>query len=386
MRRLYSFPAAAAAFAATRATFLSIILFISFALNFYVLWRLCDLFKIKKGIIFWIAVIICSTSLIGSSILRFHFDNIITKAIYIIATNWLGIMWLLFSTLIVYEIVRLFIKIEPAFAKAMAGRPSTAGIAILIIVGLATVYAMINAQLVRVKELVIPGNVNLNIVQISDIHLGSTSERFLQRVIEKANILEPNLIVITGDIADSYNERTQKALAKLKGLKAATFFVTGNHEMYAGPERVTDALAQANVKVLRNQLADYNGIQIIGIDESTDLRDVGWIVERLNRDQSKFCVLLSHRPIEPKILSDMKIELGLSGHLHGGQIFPFNYVLGLFGKYMSGLYKENGSCLYVTTGTGTWGPRMRLGSRSEIVLIKVRKSEARNPKSETPVR
>jgi predicted MPP superfamily phosphohydrolase len=344
------------------AAFLSIILLISFVLNFYVLWRLCDLFKIKRGVIFWIAVLICSTSLIGSSILRSHFDNIISKVFFIVAVNWLGIMWLLFSTLIVYEIVRLFIKINS----------STAGVAILIIVGLATICAMINAQLVRVKELVIPGNANLSIVQISDIHLGSTSEKFLQRVIEKTNALEPNLIVITGDIADGYSERTQKVLQRLKDLKADVFFVTGNHEMYAGAEKVSDALGRANVKVLRNQLADCNEIQIIGIDESTDLQDVGWTVERLNRDKSKFCVLLSHRPISPKVLSDMKINLELAGHLHGGQIFPFNYVVGLFGKYMSGLYKENGSYLYVTTGAGTWGPRMRLGSRSEIVLIRIR--------------
>jgi predicted MPP superfamily phosphohydrolase len=290
-------------------------------------------------------------------------------------------MWLLFSTLIVYEIVRLFIKINP----------STAGIAILIIVGLATICAMINAQVIRVKELTIPGNTNgfdrlttgLDIVQISDIHLGSVSENFLQRVIEKTNALRPDVIVITGDIADSYNGKTEKALQKLKDLKADVFFVTGNHEMYAGPEKVTKTLTDANVKVLRNQLADYNQIQIIGIDESTDLREVGGIVERLKidesrlnaeRDKSKFCVLLSHRPIGPEKLADMRIELGLSGHMHGGQIFPFNYIVGLNHKYLAGLYKYNGSYLYVTTGTGTWGPRMRLGSRSEIVLIKVKET------------
>jgi len=354
MRRLYSF-----------ATFLSIILLISFALNFYVLWRLCDLFKIKKGIIFWIAVFICSMSLVGSSILHRHFDNVITRIIYITATNWLGIMWLLFSTLVVYEIVKLFIKINPF----------TAGVAILTIVGLAAIIAMINAQLVRVKEIVIPGNVNLNIIQLSDIHLGSTSEKFLQRIIEKTNALGPNIVVITGDLVDGYNEKTGKALARLEDLKASVFFVTGNHEGHTGSEKVIETLGEMNVKVLRNQLADYNGIQIIGIDESTDLSDVGWIVERLNRDKSKFCVLLSHRPISPKVLAEMKINLELAGHLHGGQIFPFNYIVGLSHKYMLGLYKENTSFLYVTTGTGTWGPRMRLGSRSEIVRIRIQKTE-----------
>jgi predicted MPP superfamily phosphohydrolase len=353
MRKLYSF-----------AIFFSVVLLISFAINFYVLSRLYDLFKIKKGLIFWIAVLVCSVSLIASSILRSHFDNIISRVFYVIAANWLGILWLLFSVLIIYEIVRVFIKINPAMA----------GIVILTIVGLAVIYAMINAQLVRVKELVIPGDADLNIVQISDIHLGSTGEKFLQRIIKKTNTLKPDVVVITGDIADSYNERTQKSLVKLGDLKADIFFVTGNHEMYAGSEKAIKALTQANVRVLCNQLVNYNQIQIIGIDESTNLHNLGQILGQLNIDECKFCVLLSHRPVEPKMLSDMKIDLALAGHSHGGQIFPFNFIVRFYQKYLSGLYRYNNSYLYVTTGTGTWGPRMRLGSRSEIVLIKVRKA------------
>ncbi len=344
--------------------FVSIILFLSFVLNFYVLRRLFGLLKIKRGIIFWIIYLVCASSLVGSVILRFYSDSVISEIIFVIATGWLGIMWLLFSALLVYEIIKLFIKIEPF----------TAGVAILIIVGLVTICAMINAQFVRVKELTIQGNANLNIVQLSDIHLGSTSEKFLQRMIDKANALESNLIVITGDLVDEYNEDVEKALQRLKGLRPTVFFVIGNHEMYAGAEKVANALARANVKVLRNQLADFNEIQILGIDQSADLRDADWIIKILNRDKSKFCLLLTHRPISPKVLADEKIELALAGHLHGGQIYPFNYVVQFIYKYISGLYKEKDSSIYVTTGTGTWGPRMRLGSRSEIVLIKIRTS------------
>ena len=357
MARLSLFPAMFMAFVTTPAGFMIIVLLASFILNFYTLWRLCGLFSIKRGVIFWVVVFICSTSLFDYHLLHY-------RLIYIVSTWWLGIVWLLFSTLLAYEIVRLFVKIKPA----------AAGVGVLIIAGLAIIFAIINAQFVHVKEIVIPGNVNINIVQLSDIHLGMTSEKFLQRIIEKTNALEPNIVVITGDVVDMYNEKMHKSLQKLKDLKADVYFVTGNHEMYSGAEKTAEALTEANVKVLRNQLADCNEIQIIGIDESTDLQDVGWIVERLNRDKSKFCVLLSHRPISPKVLSDMGIQLGLSGHLHGGQIFPFNYVIRLFQKYMAGLYEENGSYLYVTTGTGTWGPRMRLGSRNEIVLIKIRKT------------
>jgi predicted MPP superfamily phosphohydrolase len=342
--------------------FLSIILLVCFALNFYVLWRLYDLFAIKKGPVFWILVFTCAISLIGGSILQHSVDNIISKIIYMAATNWYGILWLLFSTLIVYEILKLFLKINP----------SAAGVGIITIVVLAAIYSMINAQLIYVKKLTIPGNTDRNIVQISDIHLGSVSGNFLKRVIEKTNALNPDLVLITGDIADNFNKSTQEALAALRNLKGPVFFVTGNHEMYTGPDRVTKLLTELNVKVLRNQLIDYDGIQIIGIDNGTNGKILEQIFQGLNVDKSKFCILMSHRPIG-LIPSRAGVNLTLSGHTHAGQIFPFNYVVRLFIKYMSGLYKHNNSYLYVTSGTGTWGPRMRLGSRSEIVLLKIRK-------------
>ena len=326
-----------------RHIFLSVILSSSFILNFYVLWRLCGLFAIKRGLAFWILVFICSISLIGLAMLRHSFDNIISKIVYVTVVNWYGILWLLFSTLIIYEIVRLFVKIPP----------STAGAWILSIAALATVYSMINAQLIHIKKLTIPGNTDCNMVQISDIHLGSVSAQFLKRVIEKTNSLNPDLIFITGDMVDNLGNNTQEAIANLKNLNAPAFFVTGNHEMYTRRAKVIEFLSQANIKTLTDETADFNGIQIIGIDESDDIKNLGNIISNLNIDRSKFTVLLSHRPVPIKILSQMKINLALCGHTHAGQIFPFNFIVGLFQKPVSGLHKYENSRLYVTSGTGT---------------------------------
>lgn len=347
-----------------RITFLSIILLLSFAINFYVLSRLCGLFRIKKGVGFWIFVLICTVSLIGATIFRSSVDNIISSVLYFISAGWYGVLWLLFSTLIVYEILRLFLKIKPF----------TAGVLIVTIVALATIYSLINAQLIHIKKLTIPGNVNFNVVQFSDIHLGSVSGNFLKRVIDKTNTLNPDLILITGDLADNHNKRTQKALGALKKLNAPAFFVTGNHERYVGPVKVINSLKAANVKTLRNQLTDFGEMQIIGIDANTDKNSIEQIIRELNIDGSRFCILISHHPVELETLSRAGVDLALSGHTHAGQIFPFNYIVGLSHKYLSGLYKHNNTYLYVTSGTGTWGPRMRLGSRSEIVFIKIRKA------------
>ena len=343
--------------------FLSIVLMLCFAMNFYVLSRLFSLFHIKKSVVFWVVISICTISLLCASIFQSYVGNALSRITYILAANWYGILWLLFSALLVYEILRLFLKINPFFA----------GVLIIIVVACATIYSMINAQLLHIKRLTIPGNINANIVQLSDIHIGSVSGQFLRRIIDKTNNLNPDLVLITGDLVDNYNESTQKAIALLKNLKAPVFFVTGNHERYVGPVKVTKSLTASNVKVLHNKRVDYDGIQIIGIDNNVKKNDLEQILQQININKAKFSILMYHRPVELKTLSQTGLDLALSGHTHSGQIFPFNYIARLFYKPLSGLHKYNNTYQYITSGTGTWGPRMRLGSRSEIVLLEIRK-------------
>ncbi|MFA5252916.1 MAG: metallophosphoesterase, partial [Phycisphaerae bacterium] len=284
-----------------RHLFFSIILSSSFILNFYVLWRLSGLFSIKRGLVFWILVVIGSISLLGSAMLRHSVDSIITKIVYIAVVHWYGILWLLFSTLIIYEITRLFFKIPPF----------TAGVWILSIAAIAVIYSMINAQLLHVKKLTIPGNTDCNIVQLSDIHLGSVSIDFLKRIIEKTNALNPDVIFITGDLVDSLGDNIQETIANLKNLEAPAYFVTGNHEGYTRRTKVIELLAQENIKTLEDETENFNGLQIIGIDERSNLKNLANILGNLDIDHSKFKVLLSHRPVSLKTLSEMKIDLAL---------------------------------------------------------------------------
>ena len=179
---------------------------------------------------------------------------------------------------------------------------------------------------------------------------------------------KPNLYK---DYPDS--QRTQLPdIALLKNLKAPVLFVTGNHEGYVGSVKVTKSLTASNVKVLHNKRVDYDGIQIIGIDNNVKKKDLEQILQQININKAKFSILMYHRPVELKTLSQTGLDLVLSGHTHAGQIFPFNYIVRLFHKPLSGLHKYNNTYQYVTSGAGTWGPRMRLGSRSEIVLLEIR--------------
>lgn len=344
--------------------FLYIILFLSFVLNFYVLFRLTGLLSLKRGWIFLLVALVCSISFIGALFLRHWSDNIITRIIFSIVTYWYGILWLLFSTLIIYEIVKLFVKVKPYYA----------GMGIILLVAAITIYSMINTQLIRIKKVSIPGPANISIAQISDVHIGSVSGWFFKRVVNKINDASPDLVLITGDLVDNANGNTHKALEALKTLKAPVLFVTGNHEGYAGVGKVAEMLTTLNVKVLRNAAADFNEIQIIGIDDGIDIEEVQSIVSRL-RDENKFCILMYHRPPNDlNALSQTGVNLTLCGHTHKGQIFPFYFVVKHFFKHIYGLYEYPGGSLYVTSGTGTWGPRMRFGSISEIVLVQIRKN------------
>jgi predicted MPP superfamily phosphohydrolase len=237
-----------------------------------------------------------------------------------------------------------------------------------------------NAQLVKIRRLSIPGNVNSNIVQLSDIHIGSVSGKFLQRIIEKTNNLNPDLVLITGDLVDNYNKKTQEAIGLLDRLTAPVFFVTGNHEEYVGPARIAKSLNAANVTVLNNRQINYDGIQIIGIDNNVKKKDLEQVLQKIHINEANFSILMCHRPVELKTLSQTGLDLVLSGHTHSGQIFPFNHIVKLFYKPSSGLHKYNNTYQYITSGTGTWGPRMRLGSRSEIVLLEIRKEIIDSPK------
>ena len=333
-------------------------------MNYYVFWKFYSLFHIEKGLAFWSAICICSISFICASIFQSYVGSALSRITYILAAGWYGILWLLFSSLIIYEILKLFLKISP----------SLAGILIIIVVSVTTLYSAVNAQIVRIKRFTISGNVDSNIVQLSDIHIGSVSCKFLKRIIVKTNNLNPDFVLITGDLVDNFNKKTQEAIGLLNGIKAPVFFVNGNHEEYVGPAKVAKSLNAANVKVLNNQQIDCDGIQIIGIDHNIRKMDLKQVLQQMNINKTKFSVLMCHQPVELQTLSRTGIDLILSGHTHSGQIFPFNYIVRLFYKPLSGLHEYNNTYKYITSGTGTWGPRMRLGSRSEIVLVEIRKS------------
>jgi len=334
---------------------------LNFAVNYYIYRRLCFFFKVKRRWFHYILLFVLSSSYVAASVIELIFSNMPSNILQGVTALWMGIGLLLFSYLLVYELLKMIFR-PPRRAT---------GVAILALTAVTSVYAMINARVIRVSTVEIKAPVDIKIVQLSDIHLGSTETNLLRRAVKRTNELEADVVVITGDLFDPRGVLEPEAISSLNELRTPVFFVMGNHERYMGADRVTELLAKTKVRVLRNETVVFKEIEIIGVDDTASEEALAEKLSKLEINKSGYSVLMHHRPIGIEAVSNAGIDLMVCGHTHNGQIIPFNYIVGLFFGHMKGLYRYGDFHLYVSTGTGTWGPRMRLGSKSEIVLFKL---------------
>lgn len=223
-----------------------------------------------------------------------------------------------------------------------------------------------------------------SILQLSDIHLDLVhGRRWLEGVVERANTLRPDLIAITGDLAEGSVAQFGNDAEPIRRLTAphGVFFVTGNHEYFHDLPGWLSYLEQAGVRVLRNERVSIGdgeaSFDLAGIDDHDGARmspghgpDMVKALE--GRDPERELVLLAHQPRIMKEAIQHNVGLVLSGHTHGGQIWPFSYLVYLQQPYVKGLITEGDTRLYLSSGTGFWGPPMRLGTTAEMALLTLR--------------
>ena len=335
-----------------------------YGMHLYVYFRLNSMLAFSHPKTMFLLFTLLAFSFPAFSLLEKFSPGMLSMLLYAGASTWLGVVFLLFSALIIYEPLRLFITVNSR----------TAGFAILLTAGLLSAYGLVNAFFIDIKSVEIPvPNLGqpLRIVQLSDIHVGTIhNSGYLSRIVEKTNALQPDMVMITGDLFDGIGPVTAHTVEPLKKLQAKAFFVIGNHERYDGLAKVSGVLEATGVVLLRNQVVEYKGIQIAGVDfpEREGAKD-NPVVRTLPIDRSKPSLLLFHAPFGLEDAAGAGINVQLSGHTHNGQIFPFSLLAKIFYPRVCGLYRIDSMSLYVSPGTGTWGPPMRLGSRSEITLI-----------------
>lgn len=220
------------------------------------------------------------------------------------------------------------------------------------------------------------------IVQWSDVHIGPTIQRdFLRCLVERTNELDADAIAITGDLVDGYLDDLRDEVQPLRDLRArdGVFYVTGNHEYYWRASDWTRELTRLGVIFLKNEhRVVRDGLVFAGVTDpagrQTHRPDAAAALAGAPSDAIK--VMLAHRPQAAEEASRLGVDLQLSGHTHGGQFFPFNLFIRWFQPVVRGLHRIGKTQLYVSRGTGYWGPPSRLGVGGEITVLELKSSEA----------
>ncbi len=300
-----------------------------------------------------------------------------------IVLSWVIYLWMGF--ILLFCLVALAFDLGHIVAALLGLKWPLSSAYGLLVTGVATlaagVYGFHDAQQVRVERIDIPTpklkSGRVTIAQISDLHLGAMlGDAFLERVLAKACDARPDVIVATGDILDGQGNNLGQLARRFRECAApgGKFAVLGNHEYFVGLEAARRFLRDAGFMVLRGEAVKAQGLVFAGVDDASGLA-MGQET-RLNADAAlkalpgdAFVILLKHQPV---VDMNSRFDLQLSGHIHGGQIFPFNFITQLTYKVHSGLTELGGGrWLYVSRGAGTWGPPMRLFAPAEITLITI---------------
>jgi predicted MPP superfamily phosphohydrolase len=304
---------------------------------------------------------------------------------------WLGVLLLLFVVLLLGDAGRVVIALVQRLGDAPPADPERrTALARLFAIGVASITAALGLAAVRsglarvalreveVRLTRLPAAMDgTTIVQMTDIHVGPTIRRdFVEQIVATANAANPDVIAITGDLVDGSVADLREHVAPLAQLRAryGVYFVTGNHEYYSGADAWCAELERIGIRVLRNERVSIGDAEasfdLAGIDDEHAHPDLRRAVA--GRDESRALVLLAHQPRAVFEAVKHGVGLQLSGHTHGGQIWPWNLLVRLQQPVVSGLARFGETQVYVSNGTGYWGPPMRLAAPAEITRVRLR--------------
>jgi predicted MPP superfamily phosphohydrolase len=282
-------------------------------------------------------------------------------------------------------------RVEPADPERRRLLARLFGLAVLVATGglsaaaVRSGLARVALRRVEVRLRRLPKELDgLMLVQLTDVHVGPTIGRaFIEDIVARTNALAPDVIAITGDLVDGSVEDLREAVAPLAGLRAryGVYFVTGNHEYYSGAPEWCEELGRLGIRVLRNERVSIGdgaaSFDLAGIDDAHAHQfghghgaDLPRAVA--GRDPERELVLLAHQPRAVFDAVKHGVGLQLSGHTHGGQIWPWMYAVRLQQPVVKGLARFGETQVYVSSGTGYWGPPMRLGAPAELTRVTLR--------------
>jgi predicted MPP superfamily phosphohydrolase len=326
----------------------------------------------------WIKLVLgfLSVSFVAASLLAFRYTNAVLRVLYRAAAVWMGLVSFLFlaavSSWIIFGVARLA-GLDVNFHRTVEllfGAAVVAGL-----------YGVFNAGWTRITRTTVR-LANLpaawrgrRAALISDLHLGHVRNgSFLRRMVAKILKEEPDAIFIAGDLYDGTAIDAGRAAEPLNELVAphGVYFVAGNHEQFGDDSKYLHAIAAAGVRVLSNEKVDVEGLQIIGVPYRNAARDghLASVLHGIRLDRERASILLTHAPDHPEVAEAAGVSLQLSGHTHLGQFVPWSWMARrIYRQFVYGLSRIGKMQVFTSSGAGTWGPPLRLGSNPEIVML-----------------
>lgn len=371
--------------------FFSVVLIIYSLVNIYIFTKGYNVVPSRGSnrLLYTVVFLILASTFIAGKFLEAGHSSLLSDILNIIGGFWMGFMLYAFIFLFLSDIIRLIILI-PGIADnldiTLYRRWSfllTLILAVMFIAG-----GFINAVIPGIKEYNIKinkdaGNISaLRIAAVSDIHLGSViRKRSMKKLSDMLEKMKPDVVFLLGDIVDGEMGpvlrgdllRYFTAPHTVDGLYA----ITGNHEYIGGASRTIPYIESKGIRVLKDEIVELpGGIQLIGRLDRDSFRHHGTERKTLaemmkNIDHSKPVILLDHQPFHLDESEKHGVDLQLSGHTHNGQMWPLNYITGMIYEVSYGYLQKSSTNIIVSSGYGLWGPRIRSGSRSEVLLINV---------------
>ncbi len=317
-----------------------------------------------------------SVSFVAASLLAFRYTNAALRAFYRAAAVWLGLLTYLFlaavSSWTIFGVARLA-GLDVNFHRTVEllfGAAVVAG-----------VYGVFNASWTRITRTTVrlanlpPVWRGRRAALISDLHLGHVRNGgFLRRMVAKIVREEPDAIFIAGDLYDGTAIDEGRAAEPLNALTApqGVYFVAGNHEQFGDDSKYLRAIAATGVRVLSNEKVEVDGLQIVGVPYRYATQDGHFasVLHGIRLDRDRASILLTHAPDHPEIAEAAGISLQLSGHTHLGQFIPWSWMARrIYRQFVYGLSRIGKMQVFTSSGAGTWGPPLRLGSNPEIVVL-----------------
>jgi len=377
------------------AIFFIVFLIVYSAANYYIFihgWHSIALFPFLKPFYIIIFLLAASGYIIakfaGSKVPEIIYDILLWSGSF-----WFAFMLYFFLFILLIDLSRLlnhFFNIYPAFITSNYSTAKFVTFVVVLSISIIIIIAgFINTRNIKINqvEIEIPkksSNLSeLNVVHAGDFHLTIINNgKFLDEIVERINSLNPDIVLMTGDILDDNinilkRQNIGKSLSKIKS-KYGVFVSNGNHEFINGADELDKYMEEMNLKVIRDSSAFIdNSFYIVGRDDRSKVSFTGKQRKSLkeimtNVDKNYPVILLDHTPSKLGEAVNENIDLQLSGHTHNGQMFPANFITKWIYEVSWGYLKKEQTQFYVTCGVGTWGPPVRLGSDSEIVNLKIR--------------